>query len=99
MIPTLDFVPPSQPTLVGFRGLVLHHQYLRRRAQPHQDHAFRKPIDDVLKEGIFHPSIMITTSTSEEPAVIDKGNKEADELLYQRFKSTFFWPAIMSGVK
>ena len=106
-IPTLGYIPPNHATLVGFRGLVLHHQYLRRRAQPDRDHAFRKQIDDVLSEGIFHPSIMITASenmdgsrlTDRGPSVIDKGDEQADELLYQRFKAAFLWPAIMSVVK
>ena len=106
-IPTLDFVPPSHPSLVGFRGLVLHHQYLRRRAQVNHDQAFRRQYDEVLNEGIFHPSIMITASENMyrsggfhgDASNENKGDKKADELLYQRFKSVFFWPALMSGTR
>ena len=40
-----------------------------------------------------------TTHEEESSSSVDTGDKEADELLYQRFRSAFFWPAIMSGVK
>jgi hypothetical protein len=57
----LKLVPPCHASLVGLRGLTLHNRYLLQIADPSKMKTFkyRPDTDETLKQGIFHPDVLI----------------------------------------
>ena len=96
---TINMVPPSQATLVGFRGVLLRNEYL---ANPHNTVGSFKgekdTVDDTLRRGTDNPQLCGSPSQPGAVGERSEAHRAADQLLVKRFLQLFYWPAKMSTV-
>ena len=93
---TIDFVPPSVATLVGFRGVLLRNEYLAdptNHAQSYKQE--RDTVDQTVRAGA---AADIGAGGEEAGAGGSAAHLAADQLLVRRFIQLFLWPAKMSGI-
>ncbi|XP_059093957.1 snRNA-activating protein complex subunit 4 homolog [Tigriopus californicus] len=112
-LPDLTILPPNLATLVGFRGMSLYNRYLQKRAAPEENVSLNVDFKSLITGGIYHPDVIMSAakfesapSTSVSDIPVESSNtdadaieSEADQLLFQRFKALFLWPAIMASLK
>jgi len=101
-VDTINLVPPSQATVVGFRGVLLRNQYLRDSNNCSDTiRQERDVVDNTIMLGVNNPDLAEVeiesdhrTGDSDHTAA----HLAADRLLVSRFIQLFLWPAKMSAV-
>lgn len=97
---TINLVPPSQATIVGFRGLLLRDKYLRDiNSSSDTVRQERDLVDNTIRMGMNNPDLTelpvdLTTSDKDQ----SQAHLAADRLLVSRIIQLFLWPAKMSSV-
>ena len=96
----INLVPPSQATIVGFRGLLLRDKYLRDINNSSDTvRQERDLVDSTVRMGMNNPDLTelpddLTTSDKDQ----SQAHLAADRLLVSRIIQLFLWPAKMSSV-
>jgi len=97
---TINLVPPSQATMVGFRGLLLRGPYLMDSNNASDTlRQERDTVDNTVRLGLNNPELSEGTDCN---VILDDdqtaAHLAADRLLVSRIIQLFLWPAKMSSV-